>query len=153
MADPNFRLKKGTFIDQQVGFVDAFNYVYENINGIDGGQGIELDKTIDGAWQINADQSTDGGSGGGGGDYGKVVEDVTEDTQDDKDGLKIWYTDGNDTFIPFPSLSGGGGEVQFTGTDASSTILSSSFTLSKEDNTNITIKCDGTDIKFGVYYI
>lgn len=110
MADPNFRLQKGLFIGSQTGFVDAFNYMYENINGLEGGQGIELDKTIDGAWQINADQSTDGGNGGGG-DYGKVVEDVTEDTQGDKDGLKIWYTDGNDSFIPFPSLSGGGGNV------------------------------------------
>ena len=64
MADPNFRLKKGTFIDQQVGFVDAFNYMYENVNGLDGGQGVELDKSIDGAWQINADQNTGGGAGG-----------------------------------------------------------------------------------------
>lgn len=55
MADPNFRLKKGQFIDTQVGFVDAFNSMYENINGLEGGQGVELDKSIDGAWQINAD--------------------------------------------------------------------------------------------------
>lgn len=71
MADPNFRLQKGLFIGSQTGFVDAFNYMYENINGLEGGQGVELDKSIDGAWQINADQSTDSGSGGGG--SGNVV--------------------------------------------------------------------------------
>jgi hypothetical protein len=50
MADPNFRLQKGKFIDVQKGFVDAFNYVYENVNGIKGGQGVEIDKSMDGAW-------------------------------------------------------------------------------------------------------
>ena len=105
MADPNFRLKKGTFIDQQVGFVDAFNSMYENINGLEGGQGVELDKSIDGAWQINADQNT---GGGGSGNAGEAVYDVIEDTQDDKDGITIQYTDDReDSFIPWPTLSGG----------------------------------------------
>ena len=104
MADPNFRLKKGTFIDQQVGFVDAFNSMYENINGLEGGQGVEIDKSIDGAWQINADQNAGGGSG-----ITNAVYDVVEDTQDDKDGITIQYTDDRaDSFIPWPTLSGGG---------------------------------------------
>ena len=151
MADPNFRLKKGLFIDAQPGFVDAFNYMYENINGIDGGQGVELDKTVDGAWQINADQNAGGDSSdGGGGDYGKVVEDVTEDTRDDKDGLKIWYTDGNDSFIPFSSLSA---DIDFAGTDGSTTQQDSSFAFAAAANSNIEVTCSGTTITIGAYYI
>lgn len=108
MADPNFRLQKGKFIGAQPGFVDAFNYMYENVNGLKGGQGVELDKSMDGAWQINADQSTDGGGGGGGG-ITEAVYDVIADTQDDKDGITVQYTDDrDDSFIPFPELSGAG---------------------------------------------
>ncbi len=104
MADPNFRLKKGFFIGSQTGFVDAFNYMYENINGLEGGQGIELDKTIDGAWQINADQNQGDGDSGGG--IEAAVYDVVEGTQEDVDGISVQYTDDRaDTFIPFPDLS------------------------------------------------
>lgn len=107
MADPNFRLKKGTFIDQQVGFVDAFNSMYENINGLKGGQGVELDKSIDGAWQINADQSTDGsgGSGGSGGEGGRVddVSVVPHDVSSLNDKIQVDYADGTSKTddIPF----------------------------------------------------
>ena len=107
MADPNFRLKKGQFIDTQVGFVDAFNSMYENINGLKGGQGVELDKSIDGAWQINADQITDGngGSGGGGGEGGRVadVTVVPHDISSLNDKIQVDYADGTSKTddIPF----------------------------------------------------
>ena len=100
MADPNFRLQKGKLIDTQQGFTDAFNFVYENLHGLKGGQGVDIDKSLDGAWQINADENAGENEGGG---NGAGVYDVIEDSQEDRDGITIQYTDDRaDSFRPFP---------------------------------------------------
>lgn len=100
-------LEKGKFVTGQTGFVDTFNWAVRAIDNLEGGKNCTIDWTIDDHPVINVDLPEGAGGGSGGGDYGKVVEDVTEDTQDDKDGLKILYTDGDDSFIPFPTLSAG----------------------------------------------
>lgn len=79
----------------------------QSIANLKGGENCEVSWPTDDTPTIDCNSSEESG-GGGGGDLGKVVRDVTEDVQDDKDGIKVLYTDNNESFIPFPSLSGAG---------------------------------------------
>ena len=65
--------------------------------------------------------------------------------------MKIEYSSGaNDKYIP---LSASGGEVQFTGTNGTTGSSSNAFTFSAARDTNVVVKCYGTGIEIGVYYV
>lgn len=172
-------LEKGKLIDTQQGFVDTFNFAVRAIDNLKGGKNCTVDWTIPDHPVIDVDiPETE--SGGGGGDGGGNVEDVTSETYQGGESIKVEYADGSaDGHIPLsfvkdvssetyqgePALkveySNGnqpshipmaGGDVKFTGTSGT-TNQATSFTFSKQSNCNITVTCNGTDIKLGVYYI
>ena len=173
-------LDKGKLIDTQDGFVDTFNFAVRAIDNLKGGKNCTVDWTIPDHPVIDVDiPETESGGGGGGG--GGNVEDVTSETYNNGESIKVEYADGSaDGHIPLsfvkdvssetyqggPALKvdysngdqsahiplSGGGNVQFTGTTGT-TNQAASFTFSKQSNCNITITCNGTDIKLGVYYI
>lgn len=173
-------LEKGKLIDTQKGFVDTFNFAVRAIDNLKGGKNCEVDWTIPDHPVINVDvPETESGGGGGGG--GGNVEDVSSETYQGGESIKVEYADGSaDGHIPLsfvkdvspetyqggPALKvdysngdqsahiplSGGGNVKFSGTSGT-TNEGTSFTFSKQSNSNVTITCSGTDIKIGVYYI
>lgn len=173
-------LQKDKLIDTQPGFVDTFNWLVAAVNNLKGGQNCDVSWPAPDTPQVDAKASESGG-GGGGGEGGGRVDDVTSETYQGGESIKVEYADGSaDGHIPLsfvddvssatyqggPALKveyssgaqdkyiplSGGGSVQFSGTSGT-TNQGTSFTLSKQSNCNITITCSGTDIKFGVYYI
>lgn len=169
-------LEKGKLIDTQQGFVDTFNFAVRAIDNLKGGKNCTVDWTIPDHPVIDVDiPETE--SGGGGGDGGGNVEDVTSETYQGGESIKVEYADGSaDGHIPLSFVKDVSSEtyqggpalkveysngnqpehipmgVQFTGTSGT-TNQAASFTFSKQSNCNITVTCNGTDIKLGVYYI
>lgn len=129
--------------------------MYENINGLKGGQGVELNKSIDGAWQINAN-GTDK-------EENIPVEPavaqisrqwVNSEHFHNREVLSCVMTMGGDSFqVPFDiRLSGASGTYGMGYNDASRWLLSSM------PDTNLSVEFtqagdDGVAIKLGVYYI
>lgn len=106
------QLEKGKLVDTQNGFVDTFNWAVQSIANLKGGENCEVSWPTDDTPTIDCTATEGSGDSGGSGNTVEAVYDVIEDTQDDKDGITIQYTDDRaDSFIPFPSLSGGGGNV------------------------------------------
>lgn len=71
---------------------------------LEGGENCDVSWTLPDHPTIDVATSDDGESGGGG--VTAAVYDVIEDTQDDKSGITIQYTDDReDSFIPFPNVS------------------------------------------------
>ncbi len=169
-------LEKGKLIDTQQGFVDTFNFAVRAIDNLKGGKNCTVDWTIPDHPVIDVDiPETESGGGGGGG--GGNVEDVTSETYNNGESIKVEYADGSaDGHIPLSFVKDVSSEtyqgepalkveysngnqpahipmsVQFTGTSGT-TNQAASFTFSKQSNSNVTITCSGTDIKIGVYYI
>lgn len=72
--------------------------------------------------------------------------------------------EGKNTFIINYTGGGGGGDdsdgsddsddgVQFTGTDDNPSDRAKDFSFKSEEDSNVTVKCDKTTIKIGVYYL
>lgn len=100
------QLQKGKLIDTQKGFVDTFNWVAQSVANLKGGENCDVTWPTDDTPTIDCTVGDNESSGGGG--ITEAVYDVIADTQDDKDGITISYTDDReDKFIPF--LSSGGG--------------------------------------------
>ena len=80
-----------------------------------------------------------------------AVYDVVAATSGSQSGISIQYVDARaDTFIPF---TGGGGNVSFTGTNGTTGNSSNAFTFSSARDANVVVKCYGTGIEIGVYYV
>lgn len=98
------QLKKGALICDQQGFVDTFNWVAQSMANLEGGENCEVNWTLPDHPTIDVTASDEAGNGGGG--IEAAVYDVYADSQDDKYGITIEYTDDrNNSFIPFPDLS------------------------------------------------
>lgn len=103
-------------VDTQKGFVDTFNWAVQSIANLKGGENCEVTWPTDDHPTIDCTaQEGEGGGGGGGGDVdiSAVYDVLSAVDENDVSGLTIQYVDDReDKFIPFPSLSGGGGERQ-----------------------------------------
>lgn len=94
-------LQKDKFVGGQKGFVDTFNWATQAINNLEGGKNCTVDWTIPDHPIINVEATEGGGSGGGGGGGGGNVEDVSSETYQGGESLKIEYADGSaDKHIP-----------------------------------------------------
>lgn len=93
-------LEKGKLIDTQQGFADTFNFAVKAIDNLSGGKNCEVDWTIPDHPVINVDiPETESGGGGGGG--GGNVEDVSSETYQGGESIKVEHSDGSaDTHIP-----------------------------------------------------
>lgn len=103
---------------------------------LDGGENCEVSWTLPDHPTIDVTTSDDGEGGGGG--VTAAVYDVIEDTQDDRDGITIQYTDDrDDSFIPFPNVSG---DVSGTYvTDINRPYSSNSLSVNFSDGTGKTV--------------
>ena len=165
MADPNFRLKKGKLIDVQKGFTDSFNFAYENLNGLRGGQGVAIDKSVDGAWMIMLHETPSLSGEEQSGGVSEAVYDVVAGRKWNRDGLSVQYTDDRaEKFIPFDtavsditriSSNYNGDKLSVDFTDGSSKQVDMYITLSGNVNTNTIKVIVGSNnvIQIGAYYI
>ena len=102
-------------VDTQKGFVDTFNWAVQSIANLKGGENCEVTWPTDDHPTIDctAQEGEGGDSGGGGGDISAVYDVLSAVDENDVSGLTIQYVDDREEkFIPFPALSGGGGERQ-----------------------------------------
>ena len=173
-------LQKDKLIDSQEGFVDTFNWIVASVNNLKGGQNCEVNWVAPDTPQIDAEatESEEGGGGGGGN-----VDDVTSETYQGGESIKVEYADGSaDGHIPlsfvkdvssatyqskpalkveyssgaqdkYIQLPESGGAVQFTGTDGTTSSESDAFTFQSMSDSNVVVKCRGTNIQIGVYYV
>lgn len=95
------QLQKGKLIDTQKGFVDTFNWAVQSIANLKGGENCDVTWPTDDHPTIDCTaKEGEGGSGGSGGSGGRV-DDVTSETYQGGDSIKVTYADGSpDGHIP-----------------------------------------------------
>ena len=97
---PLCQLEKDKFIGGQKGFVDTFNWVVKAVDNLEGGKNCTVDWTLDDHPIINVEIPENEGCGGGSGGGGNV-DDVSSETYQGGESLKVEYADGTaDKHIP-----------------------------------------------------
>lgn len=169
------KLVKNKLIDAQQGFVDTFNWLVASMANLKGGTNCTVSWPAPDTPQVDANAQGGGGGGGGGGN----VDDVTAETYQGGESIKVEYANGGSAgHIPLSFVKDvqqttyqGGPALEVTFSDGSSatyiplssavkfagtsgtTSKTDAFTISSASNARVTATCNGSGITLGVYYV